>query len=149
MGLILLLPVVVGALVVLQGNLNRLVAAKHGLAFAMGVNTIVFALSCLGLIAAVRAFPGVFPAGFAWRTDGYRFAIWHLFPGLCGFALVAGIPFAIAHLGPVRVFVGVVVAQVVASVLWEAIVDGHRPAPARLAGVGLALVGVLLASRRG
>lgn len=149
MGLIVFLPFLVGALAVLQGNLNRLVAAKHGLAWAMALNTVVFTLACGVLIAAVRLVPSAFPAGFAWRPEGYRFAVWHLLPGLCGFALVAGIPFAIAHLGAVRVFVGVVVAQVVASVVWEAFIDGQRPTPTRLLGVGLALGGVLLASRRG
>lgn len=143
-----LVPYVVGALAVLQGNLNRAVAQQHGLALAMAINTAVFAVATVALVGLVRARPEWFPASFALRLEGYRFLPWHLVPGLCGLSLVAGIPWAMSSLGPVRVFVGVVVAQVAASVLWEAVIEGHPPTPVRLVGVALALVGVVLASLR-
>ncbi|MCB9777722.1 MAG: DMT family transporter [Alphaproteobacteria bacterium] len=146
--MIWVVPLVVGTLAVIQGGLNRMLAERYGLVPVVGLNAVVFGLAIAVLGGVVVARPDWFPA--SWAPTGARWQpkLWHVVPGLCGFALVAGIPWAIGHLGAVRVFVGIVVAQVVASALWDGLVEGTPPTPLRIAGAVVAILGVVLASWR-
>ena len=69
-----------------------------------------------------------------------------ILPGIFGFCIIAGIPWAISKLGAAKVFVGIVVAQVTVSMLWDTLVDGKPLSWMRLAGALLAIVGVALVS---
>ena len=69
-----------------------------------------------------------------------------IIPGICGFAVVIGIPWAIPQLGAAKVFVGIVAAQLLGSVLWDALFEDRTPTPLKIVGVVTTLIGVLIAS---
>jgi len=71
---------------------------------------------------------------------------WYLLPGICGFALVMGIPWAIPRIGATRVFLFVVVGQMIASLVWDLIVEKKTPDIQRLVGAALAIGGLLVSS---
>jgi transporter family-2 protein len=48
---------------------------------------------------------------------------WYIFPPILGFLIIAGIPFAIAKLGAVKVTVGLIAAQMVTSIVWDMMVE--------------------------
>lgn len=144
----ILLPIGLGACAVLQGALNRKIADAWGLVPAVLFNTFVFLIAALGLWLAVRFAPERFPAFFRGRFDAGSIAWWYVLPGLFGFALVAGLPWAIAKVGAAEAFVGLVAAQMVVSVLWDAKVEGIPLGTPRVLGAVLAVVAAFLVTRR-
>jgi Uncharacterized protein conserved in bacteria len=143
-----IVPLLVGASIVLQGGLNRVLAGRIGLAPTVVVNAAVFAVACGAMWGLSAARPDWFPAGFAPSGERWQPKLWHVVPGLCGAVIVVGVPWAIGSLGATRVFITVVVAQVVGSALWDALVEGAAPSAMRLVGCGIAVAGVALASLR-
>ncbi len=139
------LAFVIGSLGVLQGTLNRLVAVRTGLAGALAMNTLVFTLLTVAFVVVVRLRPDWFPEYFRWTEHGPQ--AWHVLPGLCGALLVVGLPWVIAEIGAVPVFVAIIAAQVVGSAAWDTVVEGSPPGPVRILGLILATIGVLLAAR--
>lgn len=143
----LLFPIVLGAFAVLQGTLNRRVAELWGLAPTVALNTGVFLVASMLMWFAVRSSPDRFPPIFRDRLDPSSFSWWFLLPGILGFALVAGIPWAIAKLGALQVFVGIVAAQMMVSVLWDAKFEQIPLTGSRVAGALLAIGAVVLVNR--
>jgi drug/metabolite transporter (DMT)-like permease len=96
-------------------------------------------------VGAMRAQPG---AGDGQRVEAvpYPFALWMVVPGIFGFYIIAGIPWAVSRVGAARVFVVIVAAQCAVSLLWDALVSGKPLTLARGGGALLALVGVALAT---
>ena len=142
----ILVPLLVGALTVFQGTLNRHLGGVMGLASAVLLNAFAVTVLAIGLYAAVRLAPESFPPLFRGAYRPGTFKAWMLLPGLFGFLIIAGIPWAIGHLGAARVFVAIVVAQIVVSLLWDTLAGGVPITWQRVAGAGLAMAGVLLAS---
>lgn len=140
------LPLMVGTVTVLQGVLNRQMGSAMGLGSAILFNCIVSFVVSVVFYGVVRQFPDLLPQGFAGSLSFSKLAWWMILPGLFGFGIVAGIPWAISKLGAARVFVGIVVAQMVVSMAWDRVV-GHKPLTwTRLLGVALAIVSVILVS---
>jgi uncharacterized membrane protein YdcZ (DUF606 family) len=147
---ILLVPVMVGAVVVVQAGINRLVAGKYGLPVAVFMNASVFLLTA-GLLWAVARWRGAdMPSGLALPASAPDFAFepWFVIPGICGFLAVLGGPLAMAELGALRTFVVVIAAQVVASASWDWAVLHQPPGWQRIVGGALAVAGVIVASWR-
>jgi transporter family-2 protein len=142
----LLIPLAVGAMTVLQGTLNRQMSESMGLGSAIFLNSVVVVALGSAFYALVRAQPSWLPAIFAGSPDLSRVAWWMIVPGIFGFCIIAGIPWAISRVGAARVFVGIVVAQLVVSLLWDALVAGQPVTLARGGGAALAVVGVILAT---
>lgn len=141
----LIVPLVLGAAGVMQAVLNRHVAASWGLGPASVLNMVIALLLALAFVGAA----------YSGRIDGElgrvsvdlaRFRWWWLVPGMFGFGLVAGLPWAISKLGALPVFVGVVAAQMVTSLLWDALAEGVSITPSRLCGGLLAVASVWLVS---
>jgi transporter family-2 protein len=141
------LAIFLGVLAVIQVTINRQVATRWGLAPATLLNTAVATLAAgifLGFAVALGRDPFLFQPGL--RLSGLR---WYwLLPGVIGFMLVAGLPWAVHHVGALRVFVGVVAAQMVASLAWDHFAESNPATPTRIGGALLAIASVVLVSWR-
>ena len=143
------LPGILGVMAVIQGGLNRQISGHWGLASATLFNSIVLLVASVALFALANWQPARLPDFFHMKGSFAAFHWWYLIPGLCGLALVAGIPFAINRLGAFSVFLGIVGGQLVMSLVWDALVE-HRPVTLlRLAGAGMAMLSVWLVGRQG
>jgi uncharacterized membrane protein YdcZ (DUF606 family) len=137
----------IGGAGVLQNTFNQRIGNSLGLPLTLLMNSFVLFGSSLLLFLAVRYLPAGAVAelyqeknvtGFPWRA---------LLPGLLGFFIVATAPYTIGKIGATRVFIAVIVAQIVVSLLWDLFAESIPVSPTRLAGAGLALLGAILAAR--
>ena len=144
-----MLPALLGVAAVLQGGLNRQISGHWGLAAAALFNTVVLLIAVCCLLAFARLRPEWLPPFFHLRGSLAELRWWWIFPGLCGLALVAGIPWTISRIGAFPVFLGLLGGQLLMSLAWDAFVE-HRPVTlVRLVGAGLALLGAWLVGKRG
>jgi bacterial/archaeal transporter family-2 protein len=140
------LAVVLGVAAVVQAAINRQIALRWGLAPAATLNTgIATVVAAIFLGLAVTSGRASFTIQSSVRLADFRW-YWVL-PGIFGFLLVAGIPWAVHHVGALRVFVGLVAAQMVASVALDHFAEGIPVTMTRGAGALLAVASVLLVSR--
>lgn len=139
-----LIPVLLGAFSVLQATFNRRIGLSWGLAGAVLFNALV-------LTVAATAFYFGSQRGMsdAWRGrwGDTPFQLWYVLPGLFGFCLVAGIPWAIARLGALEVFLSLIAAQITVSLLWDWLSGGMPITAFRLGGAVLVVSGAYLATR--
>ncbi|HMI94169.1 MAG TPA: DMT family transporter [Polyangiales bacterium] len=146
MNLVILLPVFIGAAAVLQATMNRHIADRWGLAPAVLLNTSIAGLCSLALLAycsSAGARSGLLrvafePASFRW---------WWPVPGLFGFAIVVGLPWAVGKAGALPTFVALVAAQTVTSALWDRFALGIAFDFTRALGSLLAIASVWLVGR--
>ena len=142
----LAVPLLVGTIIVLQGTLNRQLGAVMGLGTAVLLNAAVVMAAAVVFFLSVRSAPDSFPELFRGSYAPGTFSPWMLLPGVFGFLIIAGVPWAISRLGAARVFVAVVVAQLVVSLLWDGLTGAAPISWQRVVGAGLAIAGVALAS---
>ena len=71
------------------------------------------------------------------------FKWWFIFPPIFGFCIVAGMPFAFAKLGAVKVSVLLIAAQMSTSVIWDIFVEDIGINLMKLAGIIFALISVV------
>ena len=132
-----LIPVIIGVAIVLQGGLNRRMGGHLGLPSTLFVGTLCsftaatlyFTLSGPRIEPLLRAF-----------------SPWFVVPGILGFCIILGIPWAMARIGAVQAFLLLVSAQIAASAAWDAKIEGLPLSSTRVAGIVLAWAGTLLAS---
>lgn len=145
-------PLLCGLAVVAQGGLNRRLASQWGLVGTTIVNTVVVLGVALGLYALARTVPQYFPEGFA-STGNVALrgiSLWYLLlPGLCGFLIVLGMPWAIGRMGAVQSVLLLIAAQLVASLAWDALVEGRPATLARVVGSAIAFVGAAIVVLKG
>jgi transporter family-2 protein len=147
MKLVILIPVCLGAAAVAQATLNRQIAERWGLAPAAVLNmSIAFAcgLALLGYFMASAPRTDLFRVSF----DLAGFRPWWLLPGLCGFGIVIGLPWAIGKVGALATFVSFVAAQMAVSAIWDRVAYGMPFNATRTIGAALAVASVLLVGRR-
>ncbi len=145
----ILLPGILGVAAVVQGGLNRQLSNTWGLSSTALFNTLILLAAALFLFALARVRPDLLPDFFRIKGSLDAFRWWYLIPGLCGLALVVGIPFAIHRVGAFPVFLGILGGQLVMSLIWDALVE-HRPVTAiRMAGAALAIVSAWMVGRQG
>lgn len=142
------IPFILGVAAVIQGAINKQIAARLGLGQAILLNGLVLLTTALFLYLIIRLFPQHFPDVFRPRSldPSIRtpLAWWFFVPGLCGFLLVAGIPFLLGEIGAFKVFIGLIVAQLIAGLLWDHWMEGIPINGLRIAGSVLALSGAVL-----
>lgn len=143
-----LLPGFLGLAAVLQGGLNRQIAGQWGLAATALLNILVLLVAVGALLALVRLRPAALPDLFALKGGLAQFRWWWIFPGLFGFALVTGIPYAISRLGAFPVFLGILVGQMVTSLAWDALLEGRPLTATKVCGAALAVVAAVLVGRK-
>lgn len=136
----LLLPVSLGLVAVLQGSLNRRVAAHLTLPGAV-VLTHAIALLCALAVLLVQGRGGL-------SAGPGRAAWWYAVPGLCGCAFVFGMPVAFGRLGVFQTLLALIAAQLVLGLCWDRLVEGRGVAPLQLVGAAVVLCGAILVLRR-
>ena len=144
-----LLPIAVGVAVVVQAGVNRQIADQWGLAATATVNSVVVLVLALAVFAVARLRPESVPEIFRMPGMGFETQIpaWRLIlPGVLGLVVVIGLPWSFDRLGALQVILTVLVAQLGASLLWDALVEGIAAHPLRLVGTVIALGGAALAS---
>jgi uncharacterized membrane protein YdcZ (DUF606 family) len=145
----ILVPVVVGVSVVLQGGLNRQLAGQWGLSAALFFNSISFLAGAALLLLWVKMRPETVPELLRIPADPGSAMQWRgVATGLLGVFIVVGLPWAIAEFGALRSILVVLVAQIAASMIWDAMVEGIAVSPLRALGAVIALGGAWLASTR-
>ena len=145
MTLTLILPLVLGAAAVAQGILNREVAMKWGLPMATIVNTLVLLLVAIGFwVWTKQTSSELSPLLKSQMNFPQGVKAIYLIAGCLGFTLVAGIPFAMDKVGALNTFVGIVVAQVICSIIWDAWGQGISVTPNRIGAALLAIASVVL-----
>lgn len=117
------IPLLIGCFGILQGAINRQVAATIGVAQASLITNIGSVILCMLFYFIVRSFSSVFPEFFQIKAPITTYKWWYIFPPLFGFLIVTGIPFAIAKLGAVKVTVGLIAAQMITSIIWDIMVE--------------------------
>jgi len=139
--------VLLGFVAVLQVTINRHIALRWGLAGAVLLNALVLTLGAITFFAVTRA-RGVY--GFVLREGAVLSDArwWWALPGLFGLSLVALLPWAANQIGFQRVFVGLVAAQMVGSLLWDLFVERIPVTVPRGFGAVLAVASVALVSGR-
>ncbi|MBZ4418349.1 DMT family transporter [Myxococcus sp. RHSTA-1-4] len=150
MRLISLVPLLCGLAVVAQAGLNRRFAGQWGLLSAVLVNMVVATVATFGVYAVARYVPGLMAdsSGAQGRFfDG--FTPWHLLPGLCGVLIVLGMPAAIGRLGAVQSVLLLMAAQLLTSLIWDALVEGRPATLARVLGSAVAFAGAAIAVWKG
>lgn len=143
------LPGILGVMAVIQGGLNRQISGHWGLASATLFNSIVLLVASVGLLIIAKWRPELLPEFFQMKGGFAAFRWWYLIPGLCGLALVAGIPLAMNRLGAFSVFLGLLGGQLVMSLVWDAMVEQRPVTLLRLAGAGMAILSAWLVGRQG
>lgn len=137
-----LIPLILGCCTVMQAGLNRKISQVWNLPAAVFFNACVFFALAAGLLF-------VFVSRSSGALGEWRaFSLWYVLPGAFGFALVLGGPWAVARLGAAQTFVLIVSAQLLASLLWDWRVEAIAPTARRLGGIGLAILGTVVACFR-
>lgn len=138
----MLLPLLIGCLGILQGAMNRLVSNYIGVAQASVITNLGSVFICVCFYFIVKAYSQFFPELYQIKAPFSTYKWWFVFPPLFGFFIIAGIPFAIAKLGAVKVTVGLIAAQMVTSVIWDLTVEGITLNAMKLIGIIFAFLSV-------
>lgn len=141
-----LIPLALGLVVVLQGTLNRQIGEQWGLAMAVFINATVFFILSIGLFLVAKYFPDWVPEFFRYRADveGREFKAVYLVPGVCGFLLVLGLPWAIRNLGVGKALVILISSQVLVGFLWDQFIYKTQASGLKLVGALLSVLGAIL-----
>ena len=135
-----------GSFGVLQAALNRRVAATWGLAPTIFFNGVVVIVLCAAFyFAAKRGWVDAIEG----ETRLSQVRLWWILPGVFGFLLITGLPWAVGQIGATQVFVGVVFAQMATSLVWDRVVEGLELSWPRVVGACLCAAGVALTMRAG
>ena len=146
MNLVILLPLCIGTAAVLQATINRHIAERWGMASTVLLNTTLAALCSIALLAYclnAGARTGMLRVAF----DPASLRWWWLLPGLFGFSIVVGLPWAVSKTGALPTFVAMVAAQMLTSALWDRFALGVPWSSSRVLGAGLAIASVWLVGR--
>ncbi|MBM4059959.1 MAG: hypothetical protein FJ265_02535 [Planctomycetes bacterium] len=141
----LLVPVVLGVAAVLQATLNKEIAARAGWSGAAALNLLVAAALALAFAAccALRRAPSGI---MRWPAEGASMQWWWFVPGVAGFLIVLGLPWAVQRLGALSTFVLLVGAQMLASGLWDRFAAGIPFSWPRVLGAACTVAGITLLS---
>lgn len=139
----MLIPLLIGCAGILQGTLNRQVATHIGVAQATLITNAVTVLICICFYFLVKSSPALVPEFFQVKAPITTYKWWFIFPPIFGFCIIAGMPFAFAKLGAVKVTVLLIAAQMATSVVWDIFVEGIGINLMKLAGIIFALISVV------
>ncbi len=136
------LPLLIGCVGILQGAMNRLISNYIGVTQASVLTNIGSVILCMIFYFIVRSNAEMFPSLYHIKAPFSTYKWWFIFPPLFGFIIIAGIPYAIANLGAVKVTVGLIAAQMITSVLWDLGVEGIALNAMKLIGILFAFLSV-------
>lgn len=140
----LLLPVLAGVSIVLQGTLNKNSAQQIGLASAVFLNALVFLVVSAVLWLFIK-YNGVNFFGAAKSLADLKW--WQYLPGILGFVIVLSTPLAIHYLGANLTFAVIICTQLAVSLLWDVAVTRTAPSITSLAGLTVMYAGLFILLR--
>jgi transporter family-2 protein len=120
----ILLPLIIGCCGILQGAFNRQVSTIIGVGQATLITNIGTFIIATCFYFFVKSYSHLFPDFFQIKAPITTYRWWFILPPIFGFLIIAGIPFAIAKLGAVKVTVGLIAAQMITSIAWDIVVEG-------------------------
>lgn len=127
-----------------------MIADKNGLAFALNFSNAVVLVTGLIVLTLIPIF---FRTDFSeilkYRFDAKNLAWWYIIPGICGLLIVTIIPYSIYKVGAAKIFVAIIAAQVVASLVWDAKVEGTSLDIWRIAGAIITCIGAVILNLSG
>lgn len=138
------IPVVLGFAVVIQGLLNRWIGVQFGLATAVLINAAVFFVLSLCFYAMAHYTPNLVPEFLQVKSSSEPFKISFLIPGICGFLLVLGLPWALQNIGTAGTFLTLIATQIFVSFLMDLFYFEMPFSIVKAIGAGLIFVGGLL-----
>jgi transporter family-2 protein len=139
----MLIPLLIGCVSILQGTLNRQVATHIGVAQATLITNAVTFMICIGFYFVVKSMPHLVPEFFQVKAPITTYKWWFILPPIFGFCIIAGMPFAFAKLGAVKVTVLLVAAQMATSVVWDIYVEDIGINLMKFAGIIFAIISVI------
>jgi transporter family-2 protein len=140
--LTILLPIFLGCMGILQGAINSQISNTIGVAQTTLITNIGTVIICIAFYFVVKTYAHLFPDFFQIKAPLLTYKWWYLPPPLFGFLIIAGMPFAIAKLGAVKVTVGLIAAQMLTSVVWDLMVEGISLNIMKLIGIVFAFLSV-------
>lgn len=138
-----LFSLLVGVAIVLQGVFNRNISQSWGLTPTIMLTGVVTFVASVVLYCIVRFYSGAFPQFFH-AKGSYPFQIHMIIPGLLGLLIIVGVPFAISRMGALNVFVILVCAQMITSLLWDYFAEGIAFSWPRVLAASLTVAAVFL-----
>jgi uncharacterized membrane protein YdcZ (DUF606 family) len=143
MNAFLLIPLILGLTVVLQGTLNKKIGESIGLVSAVFINAAIFFILSGILYVVSRWNPSLLPDFLRPKGSLTIEKSWYLVPGICGFVLVTGLPIAIRQLGPAKSFILLISSQILVSLIFDHIL-GNNTTGLKVAGALLILIGSMM-----
>ncbi|MDO9181193.1 MAG: DMT family transporter [Bacteriovorax sp.] len=138
----ILLPLLIGCCGILQGTFNRQISTTIGVTQAALITNIGSLGICLFFYFYVKNFSNSLPDFFQIKAPLTTYKWWYIFPPIFGFLIIAGIPFAIAKLGAVKVTVGLIAAQMITSIIWDFVVEDISLNIMKIIGIFFAFLSV-------
>jgi uncharacterized membrane protein YdcZ (DUF606 family) len=146
MNLCFFLSLSLGAIVVIQPTINRLIGDHQGMAMAAWINGIVLFLSTGLLFLIVWSFPDRFPSGLHLKS-GAGFRLWYFLPGLMGLCLVLLVPLTMKNIGAFPTVIAMLAGQIATSFFIDIAINNQAFSASRGIGLFLALTGAYLSFR--
>ena len=144
MGFYEFFSIALGVTIVVQGLVNREMATVWGLGSAVMINAVIFTLLCLGFYFIAQYTPHLVPEFIRTKSSDLPFKWYYTLPGICGFLIVAGVPWAIQNIGAAKCLILVIGAQVIVSLLYDSWQTDARLNWMKLAGGVLTMAGSAL-----
>lgn len=139
-----LIPIALGAGVLLQSTINRQMAEPYGLATAVLINAVIFFVFSLFFFYFAKYSTDLVPEFFRPKLQNFSFQWFYVLPGVCGFALVFGLPWSMRNLGAAPSFILLVAAQIVGSVLLDIFYFHNLVNQYKIIGAILTLCGAVI-----
>ncbi|MEY3013152.1 MAG: hypothetical protein RIT45_1887 [Pseudomonadota bacterium] len=136
----LLLTLLIGVSIVVQGGVNARLAQQANLWLLLTVGNVVCTIgSTIAWLVVRKGGPiGEELARVPW-------AVWA--PSIAGFVIISGMPMAIQRIGVFRAVILVIAVQILAGLVWDKVVSDQAITATRLAGAALVFGGGLLVMR--
>ena len=144
----LALPFFLGVLAILQAGLNRIIAKSHHLvSVVLFNNTVVLGFSVLVWLFFKQFYSESLktaPPLLGTPSSSATLQWWYFVPGLAGFLFVLLLPYSIARLGASRVFLMLILAQIIGGVVWDLHIENQEVPLSRYLAVLFALLAALI-----
>ena len=138
-----LLPLVIGATLVVQSGLNDTIQQKHGLIYAMFTNNLIFiSLSVFLLWLNFNSGVGNIESLKVSRPSSIHW--WYIFPGIMGAVIVGGSALSLEKLGAGKTMILLVSAQIIVGIAWDYLVKSRPINLYKVVGSFLIIAGALL-----
>ncbi|GIL18395.1 MAG: hypothetical protein BroJett040_21460 [Oligoflexia bacterium] len=139
-----LIPIALGVTVVLQGTLNKQIGSIYGLSVAVLINAAIFFILSLCFLALSFYTPNLVPDFLRAKPLTSPFQWYYLIPGICGFILVLGLPWAFQSIGAGATFILLISSQLLCGFFVDTYFLGNPVNIQKIGGALLSMIGAVL-----